>query len=416
MTQPPLANSSTGGDGGTAKGQAELADLIDKWLKDTHRLPFDPFRQPDAGSDPHLSVYLYGRDEFKPILRVGTSLVFAPAGGGKTALRVWVAEVCRTGIGSGRFFPIVYDLPFAVVLAAENQRREAYIQTVSQAMAWELFLYLAYRPAVFLGLPDSERAVVRALLERDLPVSLPHYLDQLEQAENLITMAAGYDRTAHWDNPPLPGEIEALKEALLAAPPAFGPETPVDLELWLDLILSKLGFEAAFLLLDGVDAFPDTMNNREQALSLLAPLWKLARGWSEQGLYLKAFLPIEFESKLALRDLTPRPTVVIIRWTARKLAEMLKLRLEAVSGIEGVSLARLSERGLKRIESKLLEAVIARSPRPRELLLLVERLFEEHVNQVGPVGDITAQDVDDALAWYAHVHPTAEPSAEEVLP
>lgn len=417
MTRPSVTVSSNGGDGGTAGRRAELADLIDKWLKEAHRLPFDPFRQSHAGADPHLSDYLYGRDEFKSLLKVGTSLVFAPAGGGKTALRVWVAEVCRTGLGAGRFFPIVYDLPFAIITAAEAERRAVYEQTVSQAMAWELFLYLAYRPAVFSALPRSAQMTAKALLVRDLPVDLAHYLSQLEAAEDLIDMAAGYDRTAHWDNPPQVGEIAAFKEAMLSIPAAFEPETPVDLALWLDLICGPLGFEAVFLLLDGVDGYPDTLDDLEWTLDLLAPLWELASTWSRQALYLKAFLPIEFASEAALRDLTPRPSaVIIIHWTAQKLAEMLELRLEAVSRIEDVSLAHLGERGLKGVEGKLVEAVMARSPLPRELLVLVERLLEEHVKRAGPAGRITAQDLDEALAWYLNVHPTARPSTEEVAP
>lgn len=417
MTRATVTVSSNGGKGELTGGRTELADLIDRWLKNTHRLPFDPFRQLHAGADPHLSEYLYGRDEFKPILTAGTSLVFAPAGGGKTALRVWVAEMCRTGMGAGRYFPVVYDLPEAVVLADENELREVYEQTVSQAMAWELFLYLAYRPGVFLGLPEAERATVRALLERDLPIDLTHFLSQLEQAEDLVDMAAGYDRTAHWDNPPQTEEIRALKEEILSTPAAFGPETPVDLSLWLEFICGPLSFEAVFLLLDGVDALPNTIAHPEWTLDLLAPLWELASAWSRQALYLKAFLPIEFESEAALRDLTPRPSAVIMmNWTAKKLAEMLELRLEAVSRIEDVSLAHLSERGLKGVEASLVEAVMARSPLPRELLVLTERLLEEHVNRDGPTGRITAQDLDDALGWYSNVHPTANSSTKEVAP
>lgn len=416
MSRPPVTISSNGGKGSTPGGQLELADLIDIWLKETYRLPFDPFRQPHAGADPHLSEYLYGRDEFKPILKAGTSLIFAPAGGGKTALRVWAAEMCRTGLDAGRFFPIVYDLPEGVVLAAQDERWTVYEQTVSQAMAWELFLYLAYRPGAFLGLPEAARATVRALLDRDLPIDLAHYLSQLETAGDLAGMAAGYDRTAHWDNPPQAAQIGAFKEALLSTSPAFGPEAPIDLRLWLELLRGALGFGAAFLLLDGVDAYPDTMEDPTGTLDLLAPLWQLASRWSAYGLYLKAFLPIEFASEVAVRDLTPPPcAVIMIHWTAEKLAEMLELRLEAVSRIEDLSLAYLSQRGLKGVETTLVEAVMARSPLPRELLLLVERLFEEHVNRSGPQGRITAEDLHEALDWYARVHPGAQRSSEEVV-
>jgi hypothetical protein len=315
-----------------------------------------------------------------------------------------LAAACRAEFDGRRIFPIIFRLPPSVVLVRERDREAAYVRSVAAAAAWELLLYLAYHPWIFFSLDVWDRAVIKALLNRDLPVRLKTLLEQVEAPGDLGRLAEDYDPTAYWSSPPSPGEFGEFRDAFLAQAPAFGTSEPVSIELWQKMLLETLGFEAIYLLLDGVDAYPETLSQPEQTTRLLGPLWRLARTWSFEGMYLKAFLPIELKDEAALRDLTPRPTIVIISWNVDRLHQMLQLRLEAASPTGPDSLDGLASLNLPGLQADLVEAVESTSPLPRNLLELVERLFFEHVRRAGTSGPINAQDVEAALASYARQH------------
>jgi hypothetical protein len=387
--------------GGNGSG---VAGRVDLWLRSLG-LDFDPFRDLDAGADPRLYEYLIGDQEFERIWADEQSLVFAAGGGGKSAFRVSLAAACRAGLQDRQLFPIIYRLPDVVVLRGENVDEGIYLRTISQAAAWEMLLYLAYRPKVFLKLETDARRLVKALLVRDLPNRLPTLAQQAPTASDLPRLARAYDPSAKWPNQPSERELDEFWQTLLQTAPAFGRDAPVDLDVWVDLLIGTLGFEAIYVLLDGVDAYTETLADAERTLRILAPLWQLARSWPAQGIYLKAFLPIEFADEAALRDLTPEPSIAIIKWNADRLHQMLQRRLEVASGMRPDSLDRLSSLEVDRLEERLVQAVSDVCPLPRDLLRLVQYLFVEHVERAGPTGRIAAQDVDAALSRYARARP-----------
>jgi hypothetical protein len=81
----------------------------DSWL-DGLRFRFDPFQHLEASADPNLGDYIVGHETFAVAWDNAPALIFAPAGGGKTAMRVYTARACWVGLGGSHPFPIPYTL------------------------------------------------------------------------------------------------------------------------------------------------------------------------------------------------------------------------------------------------------------------------------------------------------------------
>ena len=377
---------------------------VDQWLDDLG-LRFDPFRVLNASEDTHLHEYLVAHETFEAIRGDDVSFVFALAGGGKSAFRVRLARACRVGENGRRLFPIVYMLPETVVLAEESERWQAHIGAILQAAAFELLLRLAYRPHEFTALDLSARQVIRFLLERGLPGPLPHFLDQLETPANLPHLAQSYDPTARWPKPPSAETLHDFRQTMEETPPLAKEAIPAnEFDAWLTLLTGPLGFEAVYLLLDGVDAYPETVHGIEPAIALLSPLLDRASEWARGRLFLKAFLPLELESVLkeSFSSLTSRASIGIMKWTPELLVTLLRSRVEAATETAPASLDMLCNPGLRGVDNLIVQAV---EPFPREVLVFVEWMFFEHVRRVGPTGKLSHEDVEAARRWYAQHRP-----------
>jgi len=384
----------------TSDAQAtEQARSVDQWLNSLGLL-YDPFRVLNASEDVNLHEYLVAHENFEAIRGDKVSFVFAPAGGGKSAFRVRLARACRVGEDGRRLFPIVYIVPETVIPVKEPLRFQAHLGAILQAAAFELLLRLAYRPHEFTDLDLSARRMIRFLLERGLPNPISHLLDQLKTPDDLPRLAQSYDPTARWPKPPDTKVLDDFRQALEETQPLAEEAIPSDeFNAWLELLTGPLGFEAVYLLLDGIDAYPETARDTQQALALLSSLLDRAGEWSKQRLFLKAFLPLEMKSVLekAFPLLTSQAISVIMDWTPELLVDLLKRRVEAATGMAPAGLDMLSNPGLRGVDKLVVQAV---APLPREVLVFVERMFFEHVRRVGPTGKLAREDLEAARQWY----------------
>ncbi|RMF27663.1 MAG: hypothetical protein D6759_17310 [Chloroflexi bacterium] len=377
---------------------------IDRWLASLG-LAFDPFRFLDAAADPRLSQYLVGHQALETLWGDWPSLVFAPAGGGKSAFRVWLAHACRAGRDGRRIVPIVYALPERVVQAAPPDRQRSYQETILEAAALELLLTLAYRPERYLDLPPFQRRRLASWLAHNLPTPPTHLLAPVQTAQDLSVLSEGYDPTFTMANPPTAQRLQQLKAALaddLPTPLPPRPDTDSRWQTLHELLTDLLGYQAIYLLLDGVDAYPETLNHPDWITEVLNPLLHLLRRWNDQapGAFLKAFLPQEARpwQRTVEKCLTPKPRVAMIRWNRSSLSVLLRQRLLAASQGRFDRLGALGDPGLYHADERLVGEV---RPYPRELLLVAERLFLEHILRAGPEGRLSSEDLEAALAWYA---------------
>lgn len=376
-----------------------------QWLN-TVGLRFDPFTMLNAADDPHLSEYLVEHEVFARLWGNDLAWVFAPPGGGKTALRCRVTQACWIGQETNRPFPIPYLPPF-LSWGSIAPTLEDHLAALAQVTARALLLTLAYRPHWTLRLSAAARQEVRHALVMSLPGDLESYLDLCRQTADLqlLRRVLDLDHAFALPNPP---ETEKLLQwcdgwkNLSEAKARPGPQ--MRWEALRYVLLDVLKFESLYLLLDGLDAAPETGTASEAVVDVLTPLLERATGWSQQKVYLKGFLPLETHSLLSMHFpglFTPRQTNVL-QWTVPLLAEVARRRVYAASQGAFDSLDAIASPALRGLEAWLAAEVL---PLPRELLVLTRRVLQEHVTSGDNIGPLQEVDVQRALHWYQAQRP-----------
>jgi hypothetical protein len=390
-----------GGQGNNNVFDIELK--TQRWLEELG-LRFDPFYHLDAGADPQLPSYLVRHEDFDKLWGDWPSFLFAPAGGGKTAFRVRLARACRSRQGGRRVFPLLFFLPRPETLDTPPTEEE-YIDVLLSRAAMALLLELAYWPADFLDRSPAIQTKTAQFLARHLPAPLDYYLDQLYEDGSLTPIAQAVDPTAvGLPHEPLAERIRdfcaALNDVASQLPPS---DDYIQLEQMISLLRHDLGYEAVYLLIDGVDAY---IQEPVVALRLLEPVLSQTRDWQSQSLFIKGFFPVELYPLMERHQslLTQESKIVIIKWTDSGLIQLVRERLRVAS--EGMfnSLTAISTPDVEgKIEDRLAAAVDPELP--REIIRLVERVFYEHVKRQKqqskqPQGRLEQKDFDSALEWY----------------
>jgi hypothetical protein len=377
---------------------------IDEWLATPEiDLQFDPFRERLADADPHLPHYLIGHDAFADLWGDWSTILFAPAGGGKSAFRVRLAYACRATEDGRRIFPINLALLDPEI---------PFVEQLLEAAADELLLHLLFKPEiVFQQSPETQQHIRDFLHQSLVPplafrlAQMSDLLDEMEGPDKWHRLAVSFDPAAQTVFLP-PSEV--LVRKLLAV--LQDERSNDDLELspeerWqrLCLLLETLAYEATYILVDGIDAYLETQREPDQAVSILEPVFQQAVTWLPQKIYVKLFLPVELKEPLLQNQLFSRlqekSRVVTIEWTANRLRKVVSQRLLTASSHDRAvtSLDALCTPNLRDVESELLQVANAL---PRDLIMLVEQMFTEHVRQQGPRGKLDAEDLDAAVAWY----------------
>jgi hypothetical protein len=390
-----LARTSAPLEASRAQNESQIQD----WLFQVGLGRTNPFARWDAGADPELSNYLVQHDIFCTIWHNRSSLVFAPLGGGKSAFRVRLAYACRSEEDERQVFSIPYLAPQPTATSLG-----AHLEAILRAAAQELLLVLVYRPNRFAALDNTGKQAVRRILDQNDPGLVSQFLPQIRRAGNLAPLVETFDPSArHLPDPAKPSQVHDLCDALERLSPVgeIPPNSRRFAEL-IDLLLGALAFEAIYLLVDGVDAFVETASEPHRAVSVLQPLLEQIKDWEERRVFLKLFLPIELRKPLS--PLTKRTKTATIKWKPESLIKVVQARLCAGSRGEFDSLDAISAPSLRNAEAELLKAV---PPVPRELLVAVNQLIEEHVRRAGPNGVLEPADLEAAIHSYHQMQPQA---------
>lgn len=362
-------------------------------------LRFDPFGPLDAASDPRLGEYLVGHDAFARTWGDWPSWVFAPPGGGKTALRVRTSQACWVGQETNHPFPLPYIPPF-LSWGHASPSLDDHLTALARAGAVTLLLALAHRPHWLFRLDDEARRSVRVVLDWNLPGPLDDYLAHCRQSGSLQSLREALDPTFVLPDPPEAATLLRWCDVLDDAP--AGEPRPLPAARWdslCGLLLDTLGFRSVYILLDGLDAAPETITDAQAMVDCLASLMPLANDWAGRRVFVKGFLPIEAQAPLEdqFTSTFANTHSATIHWTPALLAEVIRRRVYVASEGDFGSLDAIASPGLRDVETILAKAVL---PLPREMLVLTQRVLEEHVMREGSEGRIKEHDVDTAIQWY----------------
>lgn len=384
-------------------------DAVNSWLSSLG-LDFNPFFALNAADDPHLGQYLINLDVFDIIWGDGISLVFEPAGGGKTALRVQTSQACWSSQEINRPFPIPYTPPF-LKWGSISPTLDDHLAELILAGAEQLFLGLCHRPHWFLNLVPSLRQNVCQVLTWSFSLTnlaasveaLRYHLDDLRQTLDLKALRQTLDPTFYVTDPPTPDSLahfcSVLDDSIAAA-----PLPPLDLatrwNMLQAILLNQLHFPALYILLDGVDTTFETATDPETAVFSLAPLLSRLPDWSNRNVHLKGFLPVETKQVLRAQnpELLAGSRIASIQWDAARLVKLVRQRVLVASQGQFNSLDALVTPGLRDFEDMLVEAVV--DPRPREVLVLINDVFAAHIRYSGSTGKIEDKDWELGLKTY----------------
>jgi len=366
---------------------------------------FDPFEYLEASQDPHLNRYLIGHEAFSAAWSETPALIFSPPGGGKTALRIYAFRACWTGGGGYQPFPIHYHLPHYF----ENSNfstLEDHLQKIVHSTAIALFLSFAYYPLIFLKASPSLQKQLAQFIFTWVP-NIDYYLEVLRDG-GPDRVAAQLDRSYQLHQTPDPALLSlvrvTLEKHLAEEPSPIGLSIQKVFERLMKWITQDLGFRAVYLLLDGVDGFPELARSPGFAAESLVNLFANAPTWTQTRIFLKGFLPLEIRAHLQARLEKQWPAFgqVALKWDEAMLAELIRRRVYAATEGEFASLGAVS--AVPSVQDMELELARTVNPLPREMLVLVRQILFEYEKRWGenPGAEkrVQTEDIERALDWY----------------
>jgi len=353
-----------------------VEQAVAQWLRH-HGLAFNPFLPLRADQDARLWMYWVGNDDiFDLAWEAQPALLFAPWGGGKSALRTRLTQECWSTPAEKRPFPLVY-------LPQDNHvTLEDHLQDLILHGARELLLALARSPRRFLeASPRLQKEFAQFLATAAPPVSF--WLEQMSEESSLAPLNRPYD----------PGyDLEIPREergdwlsfvftlARLLQENTYVPSSHT-VKLWEALIFWIQEFlrrPCVYVLIDHLDATPSTAQNPAFIVQTIEPFLEVASEWASQQCYLKLFLPSVVQEKWT----PPAPfTTATITWSAPLLLQVIQRRMVAASRGRMDALAALAEPALANLDEYLIGKT---SPLPRELLILINAILEEHARRALP--------------------------------
>jgi hypothetical protein len=361
---------------------------------------FSPFERLEASNDPHISEYLIGHEMFAVAWEQAPTVLYAPAGGGKTAMRIYTLRTCWLS-GQRQRFPISYDLPFF-----SNQRglssSDGHWRALAAAAATDVLLACAYRPELYLQLSSDRRLYLLSLLKQALPINLEWSLGLLAETFDPQQLSTHLDRTYILPEPPARHallEFCQIAQNDLSHKQLDNISSDSLFDDFLKWVINDWNFASVFILLDGVDGTSNLANSPIAQFQVIESLCKQAPAWSNERVFLKAFLPLEMEMVLGshTHDFSRQSLHAVITWDASNLAEILRRRVQVASKGKFNSLDALSSHALRDVETLIAKRA---RPLPREAIVLANKVLESYLAHCEDLGYLEPEDLEQAVMQY----------------
>ena len=363
---------------------------------------FDPFQHLEASADSHLVDYMVGHEVFAAAWDATPSLIFAPPGGGKTAMRLYTERACWSSFGPRHPFPILHQ-PALGDMDEQEFPLEEHCRRLAQSAARSLLLGLAIQPERLLDCsPHERRRVGNVLAALQRPVA--HYANILRATGDVTALVQRLGRTA-WFGAPVrfsPEKLDAFCAALSAVDaaqslPGDGCQQLAEIG---GVLIDVLGYRCIYLLIDGIDALPESAQTPAAGARWLYSLLAATEGLAARQFFVKGFLPSGYEgilnsSRNGHRSLFAQTS---LNWSPELLAELIRRRVAVASGGAFGSLDAISSPALRDVETLISKRVPSL---PREAIVFVGELLRRAAQDAGDSGiSLEPEHLEATAAWY----------------
>ena len=374
---------------------------LEQWLNRVGFSKGNPFGISEAESEPFVSecfvdpsIYDALKDDPRALL------VFAPRGGGKTALRVMLSSDCRPlqptdvyprspdlAVTYSDFDPALiacdYDLErlrpahhvAGILRSACSAALDALwqdtdlINSLSARLRTRFAAYCRHFNPDLLSADATEQRLKSTCSEAEVPWRA------LRLAVSEGRLAASLPE---WGVPPSP-QLDFFAGLVDDTPePLANLDSALDLLARFVQILEGMGLDKVYILLDRLDERLITFHDPDKLAALVAPLITNLELIGVPNVAFRLFLPREAQEAMLpfVRD-DRCLDVLDVTWGVEPLRELLRLRLQVYSEDKIQTLGKLCKPGLAaKIENEMIELA---DGSPRRLLQLGATLFETHV-------------------------------------
>ncbi len=364
-------------------------------------LRFDPYVHLEASSDPHLSEYTVNLDIFRVALDNKSTIIVAPPGGGKTAMRVAVTRTCWFDIGGTYPFPLPYNLGIAPLTGIPPTSRE-HLRLLLEAGTCALLTGLAFRPERLFRASSAEIRAVTAILRAGLPGPLDYYLDILRETGTPAGLTPLLERTYALTAPPPPNVLDLFCNMLATSgTDAMRGQTEEIFQAFVEVVTGALGFSHVLLLIDGLDAMYENQKDAQHAAPWTFELFDRSARWAKSQTFIKLFIPDSLEPAITeyLHHHAIPTQIARIIWNHDLLVSMLRKRISAASEERFESLDAISTPALTDVEQQIVKNL---PPLPRIVLQVTRKAILHYAARLNDGWQLDEEDIRYAIAWYQH--------------
>ncbi len=419
------------GDSFLRRSMLSLKELLDLWGFSEH-----PFESYTAEKEVRLTDYFVKPPYLDDVLGTAESaapaIVFGSRGIGKSAIRIYVENLCVQGdpenLLHGRVVAVTYDnFRSATKQGIDKIALEDHMTVIVQKMVCAALIRVARR----LKVTPSKEAISAEFPNLDMvtfPRLVTTYFTSLSELQRESAFRGVYDYFQHesatladrsgwfqkmWATLRVPlfdlaNLIQAIrgKDAIAPTPlpktkaPPKEPEVSVleDFQA-LAAMAPSLGIDAWYVLIDKVDEDDHTDGDAVKAAHMIMPLLKALRVIETPRVAFKFFLWGQLRSTLIEQKVRlDKLRNFEMKWTDDELREMTNRRLMAFSNDSVKDFRQLVE--AREVVFDLVLKYAMRSP--REIVHVIDAIFREHARhstqQDGAM--ITMESIDRGLDEY----------------
>jgi DNA-binding response OmpR family regulator len=384
----------------TSQVSQETALALERWLRRVGFSEGNPFGVSQAERECFVSECFVDPGVYNTVKNDPRAvLVFAPRGGGKSALRVMLASECRP-FQSPDSNPRSRDLAvtyadFDPVLQACNHdvtrlTVHHHVTEILSVACTTLLDALWQDPALCTALSPQNRSLLAsycrefnpALMQADAAYRrLSEACPENEIPWSAFRQAVSEQRLEKFlkesNLSPSPA-IQLYAELIDDTPdPLADLHSPVRLFSKFAQLVQDAGLATTYILVDRLDERLLTFRDPQNLASLIAPLVTHLSLMEIPGVKFALFLPREAQEVILPLVRSRSFKSLDLAWENELLLNLLRLRLQVYSKDRVQSLGKLCEDTLaRRIETEMIELA---DGSPRRLLRLGASLFEAHV-------------------------------------